>query len=172
MLRKLMAVVALSSVPVISFGIAQAATSGSAFAAAKSTTCSGGSQTVTFAAPGLSTQGSAQKSAKSTSTTSAESDTCTGAKPGPGTVAGNNITTTSTTKCSKAPNPPAACTGNPKFWVYDSAVQFASGASTLYKAVPTTTFTDNGTTYMTANTKSPRPRRARALRSASSSRAP
>ena len=47
-----MSVVALSSVPVLSFGIAQVATSGNAFAAGKSTTCSGGAQTVTFAAPG------------------------------------------------------------------------------------------------------------------------
>jgi hypothetical protein len=150
-----MSIVALSSVPVLSFGIAQVATSGNAFAAGKTTTCSGGAQTVTFAAPGLSTSGSAQKSKNSTANTSAASSTtCTGAKPGSGTVAGNSITTTSTTKCSKASNPPAGCTGNPKFWVYDSAAQFATGASTLYKAVPTTTFTDNGTTYKIANTKS------------------
>jgi hypothetical protein len=156
MLRKFMSVIALSSVPLLSFGIAQVATSGNAFAAGKSTTCSGGSQTVTFAAPGLSTSGSAQKSAKSVSTTSAAtSTTCTGAKPGSGTVAGNSITTTSTTKCSKdKSNPPAACAGNPKFFVYDSAGQFVAGAGTLYKAVPTTTFTDGSTTYKIANTKS------------------
>ena len=156
MLRKFMSVIALSSVPVLSFGIAQAATSGNAFAAGKSTTCTGGAQTVTFATPGLSTQGSAQKSKKSTSTTSAAaSTTCTGSKPGSGTVAGNNITTTSTEKCSKdTSNPPPACTGNPKFLVYDSAAEFATGSSTLYKAVPTTTFTDSSTTYTIANTAS------------------
>ncbi len=155
MLRKFMSVIALSSVPVLSFGIAQAATSGNAFAAGKSTTCSGGAQTVTFAAPGLSTQGSAQKSKKSTATTSAAtSTTCTGSVPGSGTVAGNNITTTSTEKCSKDKTPPSECTGNPKFFVYDSAAEFAAGAGTLYKAVPTTTFTDGSTTYTTTNTKS------------------
>jgi hypothetical protein len=155
-LRKFMSVVALSSVPVLSFGIAQVATSGNAFAAGKSTTCTGGSQTVSFAAPGLSTSGSAQKSKNSTSMTSAAtSSTCTGAKPGAGTVAANNIKTTSTTKCSTVKsNAPAACTGEPKWWVYDSASQFVAGSSTLYKAVPTTTFTDAGTTYTTANTKS------------------
>ena len=79
MLRKFMSVVALSSVPVLSFGIAQVATSGNAFAAAKSTTCSGGAQTVTFAAPGLSTQGAPRRArSQPRSTSAATSTTCTG----------------------------------------------------------------------------------------------
>lgn len=59
MLRKFMAAVALCSVPVLSFGVAEVATTGSAFAAGGTTLCSGGSQTVTFAAPGISNQGTA-----------------------------------------------------------------------------------------------------------------
>jgi hypothetical protein len=155
-LRKFMAVVALSSVPVLSFGIAQVATSGNAFAAGKSTTCTGGAQTVTFASPGISTSGSAQASKTSKSTTSAApSITCTGKVNGTGTVAGNTIKTKSTEKCSQdTSNPPAACSSNPSWYVYDSAAEFATGAANLYKGVPTTTFTVGSTTYKVANTSS------------------
>jgi hypothetical protein len=154
MLRKIMSVITLSSVPVLSFGVAQLATSGNAFAAGL-TTCSGGTQTVTFAQPGISNQGSAQASKKSTSTTSASpSLTCTGKHAGSGTVAGSVIKTKSTLTCSADTNAPAACTGNPSFFVYDSATQFVGGSSKLFKAVKTTTWTVGSTTYVAANTAS------------------
>src|ERR1700722_9776898 len=154
MLRKFMAAVVLCSVPVLSFGVAEVATSGSAFAAGGTTLCSGGSQTVTFAAPGISNQGNAQLSAKSISTTSAApSITCTGKHAGTGTVAGSKIKTKSTVTCTSDTNtPPSPCPSGD--WVYDSAIQFFNGASTLYKAVKTTTWTVGSTTYVAANTSS------------------
>jgi hypothetical protein len=153
-----MAVVALSAVPVLTAGVAQVATSGNSFAAGGTTTCSGGTQTVTFAAPGISNQGAAQASKTSVSNTSASpSLTCTGKFAGSGTVAASTIKTKSTLLCSADTNtngPPAACTGNPGFFVYDSASQFTTGAPKLFKAVKTTTWTVGSTTYVAANTSS------------------
>ncbi len=115
--------------------------------------CSGGSQTVTFAAPGISNQGTASVSAKSTSTTSAApSITCTGKHAGTGTVASSKIKTKSTVTCASDSNPPSPCPSTD--FVYDSAIQFAGGASTLYKAAKTTTWTVGSTTYVAANTSS------------------
>jgi hypothetical protein len=141
-------------VPVFTAGVAEVATTGNAFAAGL-TTCSGGSQTVTFAAPGISNQGNAQVSKTSVSNTTASPTlTCTGKKPGSGTVAASTIKTKSKLLCSADTNPPPACTGNPTFFVYDSASQFAGGATTLWKAAKTTTWTDGSTTYTTANKSS------------------
>jgi hypothetical protein len=154
MLRKFMAAVAVCSVPVLSFGVAEVATSGSAFAAGGTTLCSGGSQAVTFAAPGISNQGTASASAKSTSMTSAApSITCTGKHAGTGTVPASKIKTKTTVTCANDTNTkPSPCpTGD---FVYDSAIQFASGGSTLFKAVKTTTWTVGSTTYVAANTSS------------------
>ena len=61
MFRKLMAGVVLCSVPVLSFGVAQIATTGTA-GAAGNTTCTGTSSTgqlITFAPPGISDLGNA-----------------------------------------------------------------------------------------------------------------
>jgi hypothetical protein len=149
-----MAVVAMSAVPVISFGVAQVATSGNAFAASKTTTCTGGPGTVKFAAPGLSDQGSVSTSAKSTAKTTAGAITCTGKSKGSGTLSATKIKTTSTTKCSADSNPPPGCTGNPNDYVYDSATAFAAGSGTLYQSVPTTKFTIGSTSYVIANTAS------------------
>ena len=56
MLRKFMAVVALSAVPVISIGVTQVAMTGGASAAkVKTTTCTGGAQTVTPTPPASTT---------------------------------------------------------------------------------------------------------------------
>jgi hypothetical protein len=149
-----MAVVALSAVPVFTAGVAEVATTGNAFAAGL-TTCSGGSQSVTFAAPGISNQGNAQVSKTSVANTSASPTlTCTGKKPGSGTVAASTIKSKSKLLCSADTNPPPACTGNPTFFVYDSSSQFVSGANTLWKSVKTTSWTDGSTTYITANKSS------------------
>jgi hypothetical protein len=149
-----MAIVAVSAVPVLSFGVAQVATSTNAFAAGGKTTCSGGtSQTVTFAAPGISNQGTASASKKSTSTTSASSGgTCTGKHAGTGTVASGSIKTKTTVTCASDTNPPSPCPSGD--FVYDSASQFIGGASTLYKAVKTTSFTVGSMSYVAANTAS------------------
>lgn len=148
-----MSVVVLSSVPVLSFGIAQVATSGNAFAAGGKTTCSGGTQTVSFASPGISNQGTASASKKSTSTTSAApSITCTGKHAGSGTVDGGSIKTKATLTCSTDSNPPSPCPAGD--FVYDSVSEFLGGGGKLFKAVPTTTWTIGTTTYTAANTGS------------------
>ncbi len=153
MLRKLMAGVVLCSVPVLSFGVVQVATSGSAWAA-KTTTCTGtpgGSpQTVTFASPGLSDLGAAQVSAKSTASVSSGAITCTGAKVGTGTVAASKVKSKSTLLCQNDTSPPSPCPSGE--FVYDSVTQFLSGGGTLNKDVKTTSWTDKGTTYVAANT--------------------
>jgi hypothetical protein len=155
MLRKFMAVVALSAVPVISIGVTQVAMTGGASAAkVKTTTCTGGAQTVTFAAPGISNTGTAQASKKSTDTTSAApSISCTGKITGTGTTAASNIKSKSTVTCANdTGTKPTPCpTGD---YVIDSASQFASGASTLYKDVKTASWTIGSTTYVTSNTGS------------------
>ena len=147
-----MAIVAVGALPILSVGVAQVATSTNAFAAGTTTTCMGGSgQTVTFAAPGISIQGTAQVSKKSKSSTSSSTGgTCTGKHPGTGTVAGGSIKTVSKVTCATDSNPPSPCpTGD---FVYDSASQFVGGASTLVKGVPTTSFTIGSTSYVAANT--------------------
>ncbi len=112
---------------------------------------------MTFASPGISNGGAAQLSKTSVSTTSsAPSITCTGKHAGTGTVAASSIKTKSKLVCSKdtSPNTPAACASNPTWFVYDTATQFAGGATTLYKAAKTTSWTVGSTTYVAANTSS------------------
>jgi hypothetical protein len=147
-----MAVVALSAVPVISVGAVSVATSGNAFAAGKSTTCTGGPGSVKFAAPGLSDLGTASVSAKSKAKTTAGPITCTGGKKGNGTLAVSKITSTSTTTCASDSTPPSPCPSGD--FVYDSAGQFASGSGTLFQSVPTTSWTIGTTTYTASNTGS------------------
>lgn len=143
----------MASIPVISFGAAQVATSGNAFAAKSGpTTCTGVGSTVKFAKPGLSEKGTAQASATSKAKTSAAPISCTGAKKGSGTLAKDTITSTSTTTCASDTSPPSPCPSGD--FVYDSAGQLASGASTLYQEVPTTSFTIGSTSYVISNTAS------------------
>jgi hypothetical protein len=148
-----MAGAVLASVPVLSFGVAQVATTGNAGAAA-STTCTGASSTVTFAAPGLSDLGTASVSAKSTTSTSASPISCvTGTKPPKaGTLNASKIKSKSTTLCQNDTNPPTPCpTGE---YVYDSAGQLASGASTLWKSDKKITWKVGSTTFTADNTGS------------------
>jgi hypothetical protein len=153
MFRKLMALIVVSSVPVLSFGVAQVATSGNAWAAT-STTCTGtpgaAAQVVTFAPPGLSNQGAASISAKSIAKVSSGAITCTGGKPGTGTVAASKVVSKSTLLCQNDTNPPSPCpTGE---YVYDSVAQFLNPSAPLNKSVKTTTWTDKGVKYVAANT--------------------
>jgi hypothetical protein len=151
LLRKIMAIVAVGALPVLSIGVAQVATSTNAFAAGKTTTCSGGSgQTVTFASPGLSIQGTASASKKSTSTTSASTGgTCTGKHKGTGTVAASKIKSVSKVTCDTDSNPPSPCPSGD--FVYDSANQFVSSPGDLAKDLKTTSFTIGSTMYVAAN---------------------
>lgn len=148
-----MAVIALSTVPVITVGIAQVATSGNAFAKSKTTTCTGSPGKVTFAAPGLSDLGTASTSAKSKAKTTAGPISCSGKIKGTGSLAKSKITSTSTTTCASDPNPPTPCSPSTDY-VYDSAGQFASTSGTLWQSVPTTSWTIGSTTYTAANTAS------------------
>jgi hypothetical protein len=147
-----MAGIVLSSVPVLTFGIAQVATSGSA-GAAGSTTCTGAGALVTFAPPGLSDLGTASISAKSITKTGSAAMSCTnGTTTTPGTLSAGKIVSKSTTLCQNDTNPPNPCpTGE---YVYDSVAQLASSASTLYKSDKSTSWVIKGVTYKTANTGS------------------
>ena len=152
MFRKLMAGAVLCTVPVLSFGVAQLATTGTA-GAAGNTTCSGASSLVTFAPPGLSDLGTASASAKSTTTTSASPISCVkGTKTTPGTLSASKIKAKSTTTCQSDSNPPSPCpTGD---FVYDSVAQLASSSSTLYKEDKKISWVIKGVTYTTTNTGS------------------
>ena len=156
MFRKLMAGVVLCSVPVLSFGVAQIATTGTAWAGG-TTTCTGTSsagQVVNFASPGLSDLGTASVSAKSTTTTSSGPLSCltSKGKSESGTLNASKIKAKSTTLCQNDSNPPSPCpTGE---YVYDSASQLATGANLLYKEVKTVSWVIKGVTYTTQNTAS------------------
>ncbi len=153
--RKLMAGVVLCSVPVLSFGVAQIATTGTA-GAAGSTVCSGSGAgaVVSFATPGLSNLGTAQVSAKSTTKTGTAPLNCvTGTKSKKGSLLASKIKSTSTTLCQNDSNPPSPCpTGE---FVYDSVAQLAASMGTLYQSDKVTSFSIGTTTYKTKNTGSP-----------------
>jgi hypothetical protein len=147
----------LCSVPVLSFGVAQIATTGTAMAAG-TTTCTGtsaaGGQVITFAPPGLSDLGTASASAKSTTNASSGPLSCltSKGKSETGTLDASKIKAKSTTTCASDTNPPSPCPAGD--FVYDSASQLASGASLLFKEVKTTTWVIKGVTYTSANTAS------------------
>jgi hypothetical protein len=148
-----MTAIVVSSVPVLSFGIAQVATSGSA-GAAGNTTCTGAGAVVTFAPPGLSDLGTASISAKSVTKTGSAAMSCVNPKgvTQAGTLSAGKIVSKSTTLCQNDTNPPNPCpTGE---YVYDSVAQLASSASTLYKSDKSTSWVIKGVTYKTANTGS------------------
>ncbi len=148
LLRKLMALAILSSVPVITVGVAQVATSGQAFAQT-TTTCTGtgNGQVITFAAPGLSAKGTASSSSKSKVSAGSGTISCTGGVSGSGTVAKTKIKTKSTTTCSSDSNPPSGCTGHPTYFVYDSALQFAENSGDLAADIKSESWTIGGTTF-------------------------
>jgi hypothetical protein len=150
-LRKLLTLIILGSVPVLSFGVAQVVTSGTAGAA--TTVCTGVApgQTITFASPGISQLGTAQVSKKSKTAVSSGTISCVKkTKTKSGTVPAGTITTkaTSADLCQNDSNPPSPCpTGD---YVYDSSTEFVSGASTLWKDIKTETWTIGTTTYTDA----------------------
>jgi hypothetical protein len=143
-----MALAILSSVPVITFGVAQVATSGQAFAVT-STTCTGtgSGQVISFAAPGLSAKGAASSSSKSKVTAGSGTISCTGGVTGSGTVAKTKIKTKSTETCASDSNPPKTCTGHPTYFVYDSALQFAENSGDLAGDIKSESWTIATTTY-------------------------
>jgi hypothetical protein len=157
--RKLMAGVVLCSVPVLSFGVAQIATSGTAGAATETVcTGNGAGAVVTFATPGLSNEGTAAVSAKSTTKTGSAPLSCkAGTKPAKaGSLLASKIKSTSTTMCTgptAPPNPPTPCPAGE--FVYDSVAQLGASMSTLYQSDKVTSFSIGTTTYKTKNTGSP-----------------
>jgi hypothetical protein len=154
-----MAGIVLTSVPVLSFGVAQVATTGTAGAVTE-TVCSGTTNPgalVTFATPGLSDLGTAQVSTKSTTTTGVSPLSCVaGTKPPKsGSLLASKIVSTATSAdlCQNVTSPPSPCpTGE---YVYDSVAELASSQSTLFKSDKTTSWKVGSTTYKTKNTGSP-----------------
>jgi hypothetical protein len=137
MIRKLMAAIVVISVPVLSFGVAQVATTGNAWASGN-TTCTGTARVLTFAPPGLSDLGNASAGAKSNDKASSAPLTCTsGTTTSKATFEGFQLALKSTTTCSDDSNPPASCAGKPGDYVYGSAGQYASDADTLYQGAKT-----------------------------------
>jgi hypothetical protein len=151
-----MAGVVLSSVPVLSFGIAQVATTGNAGAVTE-TVCAGSAagSSVTFTAPGLSYTGNAQVGAKSTTKTGASPLSCkTGTKPPKsGSLLASKIKSTSTDPCpGTAPAPPSCPTGE---FVVNSVAQLINAQGTLYQSDKTTSWMVGTTKYTAKNTGSP-----------------
>jgi hypothetical protein len=155
MFHKLMAGIVFISVPVLLSGVAQVATTGPA-GAASSTICTLGSDTApvvtTFAAPGISDQGTAQVSSTTNTKLSTGSISCTGGKPGTGTVKSKKVKSKSTLRCKNDSNPPAPCPSGD--YVYDSVGQFVGGASTLYETEKSTSWTIKSTAYAADYTSS------------------
>ena len=157
MFRKLMAGVVLCSVPILSFGVAQVVTTGTA-GAASTTLCTGVApgSVVSFASPGLSFTGTASVSAKSVSKTGTGKLSCvTGTKPAKsGTLLAGKITSKSTVTCDNDTNTkPNPCPSGE--FVYDSVNQLVAGAGTLQQSDKKTSWTIGSTTYVAKNTANP-----------------
>jgi len=163
--RKLMALAILGSVPVIGVGVAQVATTGIAGAATTNCTGTGTGQTVTFSqasppVPGLTAQGTATVSNKVKIKTNSGTISCVkGIKPPKaGTVGALTIKSKSTLTCGNAASmgdtdPPSPCTPSTDF-IVDSAFGFASTATTLWKEIPSESFTVGATSYVGVFTSS------------------
>jgi hypothetical protein len=146
MIRKLLLVAAAIAMPLGAVAVTGITTAGVAGAA---TTCSVAG-TVTFAAPGISTNGGVSASKTSTTSTSATTfgGGCTGGSPA------MNITSKST-KCDKhtagLPSSNPACT--PGNYGYGSWANFASGGTTsIQKALKKLNFTIGAIAYQTKTT--------------------
>lgn len=146
----------LCSVPVLSFGVAQVVTTGIASAATTGCTGTAPGQTVTFQSssiPGLSAQGTAQVSKTAKIPTSAGTISCvTGSKPPKnGTVAALTIKSKSKLTCANAASmgdtdPPVPCTPSTDF-IVDSSFGFATTSGSLFKEVPSESWTVGATHY-------------------------
>jgi hypothetical protein len=151
-----MALAILGSVPVIGVGVAQVATTGIAGAATTDCTGTGTGQTVTFSStniPGLSAQGYAQVSKKAKITTNSGTISCVkGIKPPKaGTVGAITISSKSTLTCGNAASkgdtdPPSPCSPSSDF-IVNSAFGYSSSASTLWKEIPSESWTVGATHY-------------------------
>ncbi len=153
-----MALAILGSVPVIGVGVAQVVTTSVAGAATTDCTGTGTGQTVTFSqasppVPGLTAQGTAQVSKKTKITTNTGTISCVkGVKPPKsGTVAAITITSKSKLTCGNAASmgdtdPPSPCSPSTDY-IVNSAFGYASSASTLWKEIPSESWTVGATHY-------------------------
>jgi len=146
MRRKILMGVAALALPLGTLvGLQTSATAGSPLPPDPPLNCTAGGP-VTFAAPGLSSSGSATTAPKSTTTATVNFG---GGCSGSLTV---NISSKNT-KCKGAGNPTAACTGAKGQKEYDSESGFAmTGTSAIAKSLKKLTFTINGITYQTKTT--------------------
>jgi len=154
MIRKLMMVAAAIAIPISGAAVATVATvgtSGVAGAVQPNIKCNIVGETVTFATPGISLNGSfttATTSATNTSATTA--DTCkVGSTPETGSSKASTISTSTVgaaTTCTGVNTPVHGCTTPPpQYYSYDSTASYASSGSGL--VVPTQKFKINGVTY-------------------------
>jgi hypothetical protein len=153
--RKLMAGAVLCSVPVLSFGVAQVATTGNA-GAVTPTICAGSAagSAVTFTAPGLSYTGNAQVSANSSTKTGASNIKCvTGAKSKNGSLLASKIKSTSTDPCPGTAPAPTPCPAGQ--YVVNSVAQLLNAQGSLYQSDKTTSWMIGTTKYTTSNTSDP-----------------
>lgn len=153
-----MALAILGSVPVIGVGVAQVATTSIAGAATTDCTGTGTGQTVTFSqasppVPGLTAQGTSQVSKKNKITSNAGTISCVkGVKPPKaGTVGAITINSKSKLTCGNAAsmgdtNPPVPCTPSTNF-IVNSINGYATSASTIWKEIPSESWTVGATHY-------------------------
>ncbi len=151
MLRKFMALAILGSLPVIGVGVVQVATSGIAGAATTTCTGTGTPENVEFASPGLTAQGVASvgKTTKTKTTTGTISCLKKG-KTKSGTVGAVTIKSKSTLTCDNAAamgdsDPPSPCPSGD--YIDGSAFGFSSESGTIYKEIPSESWTVGSSSY-------------------------
>lgn len=147
MLRKMLLIASAVAIPMGATAVTAVAQSGTAGATPLAITCKVTTGTVTFAAPGLSQNGSFEAASTSTATTSTVKYKCTPPAAGVvGTTKPLSIVTAST-QCLGTDNPVVGCTSGQ--YNYDNAGAFAGNASTLWSDIGTLKIKIGATTYTT-----------------------
>jgi hypothetical protein len=152
MMRKMLLIASAIAIPLGAIGVT--AVAGSTMAGASNNTllnitCHLSGATVTFAAPGLSANGTVSPNPTSTTTTSAQTLTC--GTAGNGTSPGLSIVSAST-PCTGTNTPITGCALG--LFVQDSTAGFSSSGGTLAASIPKIKFTIGATTYVSKTTSS------------------
>ena len=153
MIRKMLLIASAVAIPLGATAVtAVAGTSSAGAVTPLAISCTLGNPVVSFAAPGLSQNGSFTTAPTSTTTTSAQTLKCGGA--GNGTGPGQSIVSNNTA-CTATNVPVTGCTAPPpQMYNYDSVAGFSGTATTLWMQVPVINATINGTNYSSSSKSS------------------
>jgi hypothetical protein len=149
MIRKLLVVAAAIAMPVSIVAVTGGVASAKVVVPPNPPVTCTVSATVNFAAPGISTPGSASLAKVSTTTTTSETfGTKAGKSSCTGTAPGNNIPTKGVKCAKKGPQPSSNSACVPGDYGYDSWANFEnSGSAAIAKALKHLSFTINGIAY-------------------------